>query len=336
MPESVWLAIAMVLIGGVMEGSFAVPMKFTRRWAWENIWLVYSVVGLAVIPWVAALIAVPELLATYRAVPGATIFSTAAFGFGWGVANVLFGVSVPLAGMALAFAIVVGMSAALGSLIPLITLTPARLTEPSGALVLAGVVLTLAGVVLLGVAGRAREKAAGQDSGARSITLGLALCVIAGLLAPMLNFSMAFGNAIVDEAVKQGASPGGAVNAIWAIALAGGFVSNAGYCVWKLARNRTWPVFRKGSANYWLLAAMMGVLWTGGLLLYGRGASAMGSLGAAIGWPVFQATMIVVSSTAGALSGEWRGAGPRFRRVNSAGLATLVLAIVVLSIGNRM
>jgi len=336
MPESVWVAIVIVLIGGVMEGSFAVPMKFTRRWEWENIWLVYSVVGLVVIPWTAALISVPDLFAVYRAAPGATLMATAVFGFGWGVANVLFGISVPLAGMALSFAIVVGMSAALGSLIPLMTLTPARLTEPSGALVLAGVVLTLVGVLLLGVAGRAREKAAGQSGAARSITLGLVLCVIAGLLAPMLNFSMAFGNAIVEQAVERGASPGGAVNAIWTIALAGGFLSNAGYCVWKLAKNRTWSGFGKGPASYWLLAAMMGVLWTGGLLLYGRGASAMGSLGAAIGWPVFQATMIVVSSAAGALAGEWRGAGQRFLRVNSAGLATLVLAIIVLSIGNRM
>jgi 2-keto-myo-inositol isomerase len=36
------------------------------------------------------------------------------FGFGWGVANMLFGLSVPRAGMALSFAIVVGMSASSG------------------------------------------------------------------------------------------------------------------------------------------------------------------------------------------------------------------------------
>ncbi len=326
-----------VLIGGVMQGSFALPMKFARRWAWENIWLVYSLVGLALIPWLAAFLLVPGLSAIYAATPLRVVALTGLFGFGWGFANVLFGVAVSVIGMALTFAIVVGMSAALGSLIPLVLLSPARLMQPSGLMVMLGLALTLIGVAILGVAGWGREKASGRTSGQQPLALGLALCIIAGLLAPMLNFSFAFGSPIVEQAVRRGVADGPATSALWAFALSAGFLSNGGYCVWKLRRNGTWANFGlNGAGAHWILAASMGILWTGGLLLYGRGATLLGDLGAAIGWPVFQATIIIVSSLLGAVSGEWRGAEPRFKRLNNVGLVILLGAILVLSIGNRM
>ena len=80
----------------------------------------------------------------------------------------------------------------------------------------------------------------------------------------------------------------------------------------------------------------MGVLFCAGFLLYGKGATLLGALGPVVGWPVFQATTIMVSTAAGAASGEWRKAGRRFVRLNLFGLAILVSAIVVLSIGNRL
>src|SRR5579862_9661005 len=42
-----WITgMALVTLAGVMQGAFAFPMKFTRKWAWENIWLASSLFGL--------------------------------------------------------------------------------------------------------------------------------------------------------------------------------------------------------------------------------------------------------------------------------------------------
>jgi L-rhamnose-H+ transport protein len=342
MHELIWFATLVVLVGGIMEGSFALPMRFARHWAWENIWMAYSLIGLIVIPWIAASVSVPALVDAYKAVPLRTLGTTALFGLGWGIANVLFGLAVPIVGIALSIAIIVGMSAALGSLIPLVLSDPGRLLKPTGWMIIAGVVLTTLGVTLLGVAGRAREKAQ-ADTGRsmnrsrRSMTFGLGLCILGGLLAPMLNFSFAFGSQIIKQAVAQGAKPANAVNAVWAIALAGGFLSNGGYCAILLIGNRTWSRFLDGrSRSHWVLGAMMAVLWTGGVLLYGWGASSMGDLGSAIGWPVFQATTVVASSVIGAAAGEWKNTPYWIVRTNTMGLAALVLAIAVLSVGNRI
>ncbi len=342
MTDPVWIGTAGVLLGGAVTASFALPMKFARRWSWECGWLNYSVVALLVIPAIAVLATIPEAARVYMSVPAGTLLMTALFGLGWGVANVLFGLAVPVVGMALAFSIVVGMSAALGSLIPLVLLNPGRIGTASGMWIMAGVALTLAGVAVLGAAGRRRELSRQQppstgDRTGLSMGVGLLLCVCAGLLAPMLNFSFAFGTKISEQAIRQGATPLAAVNAIWLVALAGGFLSNGGYSLFRLARYQTWSDYRMpGTGSHWGLTAAMGILFTGGLLLYGWGGNALGALGAAVGWPVYQGAMILTSPVLGVATGEWKDADPAFIRGNCLGLAILITAIVVLSVGNRM
>jgi L-rhamnose-H+ transport protein len=335
MSETAWIGMAMVLVGGAMTGSFALPMKVMRRWEWENTWLVYSVVGLLLLPWIAAFATCPSLGGALGATSAGTLWLTAFFGFGWGVANVLFGLSVGMIGMALTFAIVSGMSAAFGSLLPLILLTPERLGTTGSYMIFLGVALTVGGVAALGKAGRMREKAKQSAGSPQSMRFGLLLCIVSGLLAPMLNFGFVFGASIASNAVKMGATQGNASNAIWAISLTGGFVANGGYAALKLFRSGAWVRYRKSGLE-WALGPLTGVLFTVGFLLYGRGATIMGDLGPSVGWPVFQATTILVSTRAGALSGEWRNSGARIMSITLMGLVLLVSAIVVLSVGNRM
>ena len=340
MPGTVSLALVLVVAGSFMQASFALPMKWAGGWAWENIWLLYSIVGLLAIPWLTAWLTIPHLLLLYHLVSGRALILAALFGFGWGIANVLFGLALPLVGLAISYAVIVGMSAALGSLIPLILSSRTRLFEQQGFMVLAGVALTLAGVLLVAIAGKRRERqvSAKTEPGvsSRRVSIGLILCVLAGLLAPMLNYSFAFGADIRIRAIQQGAAPAQAVNAIWAICLLGGFVSNGGYSLVRLFRNSSWRRFTiHQTGRYYGLSATMGVLWTGGLLLYGWGASGLGTIGAAVGWPVFQATMIIVSSGLGIATGEWRNAKRPTFFINITGLCVLIAAIILLSLGAR-
>lgn len=337
MSDSILVGTLLVLMGGISTGCFPLPMKFTRNWAWENVWLLYSLVGLLVLPWLVAFAKIPHLMTVYGASNRHTLVLTALFGFGWGVGNVLFGEAVARVGMALTFAIVGGLCAAVGSLIPLILLRPECLMQPSGWVIMLGVAMTVCGVAILGAAGKEREKRLAPQGASGSIVVGLLLCVASGFLGSMLNFSYVVGSGIAEEAVKRGVSPSNGSLAIWAIAFLGGCTSNAGYAVMKLARNRTLPRFRTGnSAVLAPLSALMGLLFYAGFLLYGQGATMLGVLGPVVGWPVFQATTIMASTAAGAASGEWRGTDRRFLSLNVLGLAVLITAIVVLSIGNRL
>jgi L-rhamnose-H+ transport protein len=83
-------------------------MKYTRKWAWENTWLVWTVFALVFLPFVATLLTIPSLLMVYRSATPDIILEVCAFGAGWGVAQVLFGLAVEMIGIALAFSVVLG------------------------------------------------------------------------------------------------------------------------------------------------------------------------------------------------------------------------------------
>jgi len=151
----------------------------------------------------------------------------------------------------------------------------------------------------------------------------------------MLNFSFVFGDELRLRALQSGASNAMAANPIWALTVTGGFVSNFVYCAYLLSKNRTWTVFRAGNPfAYWLLGISMGVLWFGGIVIYGMGTASLGTLGGIIGWPIFMTIIIIAALSWGAVSGEWKTASRRALIYNWTGVAILLLAIVVISEGN--
>jgi len=330
------LGAAIVVAGGLLHGSFALPMKRMLKWQWENTWLVYSVVATVLFPVFLAFLTVPSLRTVYANSAASTIALVAFFGFGWGVGSTLFGLGIARVGMALCFAIVLGITSSLGSLLPLLIRHPDQLATRNGITLLIGLAIVIAGIIACAVAGAVREKdqkgsAAATTKG--SYAVGLIICIASGVLSPMLNFGFEFGGPIKDAAVALGARPDLAGNALWAPAMAGGFLANAGYALYLLARNKTWGLYAAPgvSTGYWIGAVVMGLLWFGGVSIYGMGASTMGPLGAVVGWPVFMSMVIVTANVWGALSGEWTGASSRARRLSWLGIAILIAAIVVIS-----
>ena len=333
-----------VLAGG-LNGSFALPMKRTTRWAWENTWLVYSIVGMVVVNWMVASQTVPGLAAVYaRAGPG-VLAMVLVFGSIWGIANLLFGLGIDLVGISLTFPICIGLSTALGSLIPMAR-RPEVFSTPAGMATTLGVAVILAGVLVCAVAGIQKEaqeaQAAAANPGAgtasrRRLARGLLVVVLAGLFDPMLNFAFVFGDRIKEEAVSLGASGGAEADAIWTLALLGSFLVNAAYCGLLLWRNATWPRYwQKATLGHWWLAALMGLIWMLSITLYGRGAAMMGKMGGSIGWAVFYGCIILSSSFWGILSGEWRGGQGRPLRTMAAGLGVLLAAVIILGYANAL
>ena len=105
MATSLSIGITLTLLAGLMSGNCMLPMKFNRGWKWENIWLVFSVVSLIILPWALALGLVDHLFETYRSLSLLQIAVPFLFGAGWGIAQVLFGISVQRLGLGLAYEI---------------------------------------------------------------------------------------------------------------------------------------------------------------------------------------------------------------------------------------
>ncbi len=324
---------ALTLAAGLLAGNCMLPMKFVRRWEWENTWLVFTLVSLVLCPWLLALAMVPDLWRLYAALPAEQFAAPLLFGFGWGIAQALFGLSVVRLGMALSYAIIVGLGALLGTLIPLVLGHSEIIGTSAGALILTGVAVMIAGIVVASVAGRQRERFQGAAKHAGSYGVALFAAVFCGLTAPMINFAFAFGQGIADAAVRSGVSANRAAYAVWPVALAGGLLPNLGYSVYLLHTRRTWDRFRTALPETGF-ASLMGLAWMGAMACYGVGSVYLGELGTSAGWALFQIFMIMTANASGFLSGEWKAAPKAASRKLYLGLALLAAATAIIAAGN--
>ena len=329
-------ALAIVTLAGILNGSFASPMKRMEAWRWENNWLLFTVSGLLILPWIINLATVPKVQQVYLGVPSSTLMKVVLFGLLWGTGATLFGLGISRVGMALGFALILGITASFGSLLPLVILHPGQLLAHRGLALIGGTAVMVLGLFLLVLAGRTREHNLGGDTHNRSgFTVGLVICILSGIFSSMMNFSFIFGDELRLRALETGASPVMAANPIWTLTVTGGFVVNFLYCVYLLNKNHTWSVFHEGRpATYWPLGMATGGLWFGGIVCYGMGAASLGSLGAIVGWPIFMTLDIIAGVFWGAIFGEWKGAGRRALVYCWTGVAVLLLAIMVITAGN--
>jgi len=329
-------ALAIVTLAGILNGSFAAPMKRMTAWQWENSWLLFALSGLIIFPWIINFATVPNVAQVYSRASAPTLIKVIVFGLLWGLGATLFGLGISRVGLALGFALILGITASFGSLLPLAILHPEQLLAKRGLALMAGTVVMVIGLYFLAVAGRTRERDLGTSSGPRSgFTTGLVICIFSGIFSSMLNFGFVFGDELRVRALAAGASTAMAGNPIWALTVTAGFVANFIYCVYLLNKNHTWKLFREGNpATYWPLGLTTGGLWFGGIVFFGMGAVALGSLGGIVGWPIFMTLDILTGLFWGAMSGEWKGASRRAISFCWTGVAILLFAIAIISAGN--
>lgn len=336
MTPSLPIGVGLTLLAGLMSGNCMLPLKFSRAWRWENNWLVFSVASLILIPDVLALTLVRNLVETYFNLSALQIAVPLLFGAGWGVAQVLFGLSVKRLGLGQAYAIIVGLGAVLGTLVPLFVQHHNQIGDTTLLEILSGVIAMITGIVLSAWGGKIKERseASSQSTIANGYGAAVLLAILCGVMAPMLNYSFAFGQDIALMAVRHGNSPLHAAYAVWPIALAGGFLPNIAFSLYLLTKNRNWQVFRVTTADaVWPI--VMAVLWMGAFALYGMSAIYLGRFGTSIGWGLFQIFMIMTATLSGVLTGEWKCASHTARLMLGGGLACLISATALLALGNH-
>jgi L-rhamnose-H+ transport protein len=331
-----WAGAAIVFAAGVLQGSFALPMKYAHRWNHENIWLVFAFTGLVASPWLLTMATVPHLGQVYSSSSVGAVSAVVGFGTLWGIGATLTGLGLSRLGIGLGLSILIGLSATVGSLVPILVLTPEMLKTHQGHIFLFGSAVMLLGIAVAARAGALRDagtRNAAEDSSLRgSFKIGLLLCIFSGLLSGTLNFSYSFGAEVLQHARELGASAAWASNAIAAPATSGGFLANLLYCGYKLIRNRSTRLYwLSGTSRNWGFGATMGVLWFGGLALYGFGTSHLGVLGSNLGWSLLMGAIVLTSNASGYLAGEWVGVSKRTRLTLAAGLAVILLALCILA-----
>ena len=167
-------------LGGLASGSFYVPYKGVRKWAWEVYWLVGGFFSWIVCPWVLATLMTSDVVGVLGQQSATTLWWTYFFGAMWGFGGLTFGLTMRYLGMSLGMGVALGYCAAFGTLLPPIfkTFVPEipvseNIVEIaatySGQVTLMGVAVCLLGIGIAALAGLNKEKEMSAEEKKKSI-----------------------------------------------------------------------------------------------------------------------------------------------------------------------
>ena len=348
------LGLFLLTCDGLIAGSFYVPLKKIKNWAWESGWLINAIIGYVVVPWLYAWMIIPNLGLVFEQAPTRIIFLCFSLGVLWGVGGLTFGLAVRFLGVSLGYAIAFGFCAAFGTLIPPICTSlfgappgpvfGELLVRLSGQTILAGVIVCVLGIGVCAWAGRRKENelSSGQKPKTAdefNFVKGLMAAFSAGLMIACMALSMQFGQPIATVAVQNGASQ------IWkhaptvAITCAGGFITNLLWCGFLNIKNSTWKNYvdlaNPSIVLNFLFAALAGLMWYVQMMLYGMGLAYMGKYTFA-GWTVRMAFIVIFSNMWGLIYREWTGCSRRTHIIIVAGLSVVMLSVFFIGSGGYL
>ncbi len=326
------IGLLIIAVGAFCQSSSYVPINKIKSWSWESYWLVQGVFAWLVFPFIGAWLSVSgigsfgDLLALMQADAKST-WLTILFGALWGVGGLTFGLSMRYLGVALGQSIALGTCSALGAILgPVFTGHAADLTSA----VIIGVVVTLVGIAIIGVAGAMKSAALPEEEKKKAVKdfnfgKGIFVALLAGFMSACFNIGLSFGQGLFLEGTK----PIFQTLPATMLVTFGGFLTNACYCLYQNNKNKTFGDYRQGSlwGNNILFCGLAGLLWYSqffGLSL-GKGFLTDYPVLITFSWCILMSLNVVFSNVWGIILKEWKG-------VSSKTVAVLVCGIVVLII----
>ena len=306
------IGLLIIAVGAFCQSSSYVPINKIKDWSWESYWLVQGIFAWLVFPLLGACLAVPEghsLMELFAADPKASLL-TMFFGVLWGIGGLTFGLSMRYLGVALGQSIALGTCAGLGTILtPVFTGNVSDLTLP----VIVGVVVTLAGIGVIGLAGHMKSQSLSDEEKKEAVkdfnfTKGIIVALLAGFMSACFSIGLGFG-----EGLNFGEQTDPMFRTLPATLLVtiGGFITNAAYCFFQNQKNSTWADYKKSSlyANNVLFCALAGLLWYSqffGLSL-GKGFLTESATLLTFSWCILMALNVTFSNVWGIILKEWKG-----------------------------
>ena len=238
-------------LGGLASASNFIPFRGIKRWSWEIYWIIQGVAAWLFAPLLIASIFVPDVLGILKSAPSATIEYAVLWGCLWGVGGLTFGLAIRYLGLGLGYAIALGFCTAFGTLIPPVYhgQMGTIVHEPSGQVILLGVLMCLIAIAVSGAAGYSKEAEITEeqkaDTGERdfSFVKGLAVAVFAGIMSSFFAVGLDAGKPIAKITKARLAATGG--NDLWqnlpvlVVVLWGGFATNLVWSAVLIVKNRS-------------------------------------------------------------------------------------------------
>jgi L-rhamnose-H+ transport protein len=234
-------------LGGLASGSFYVPYKGVKHWAWETYWLAGGFFSWIIAPWILASLLTKDLFAVLGQAPTSALFWAFFFGLLWGVGGLTFGLTMRYLGLSLGMAVVLGLCAAFGTLMPPIfrgEFMTQVVGTSSGRVILFGIFVCLAGISAAGFAGISKESVMSPEQQRAAIKefdlrKGIGVAVLSGVMSACFAYALAAGDPIKTLTVQHRTAKLWQGLPVLIVVLVGGFLTNFIWCLILLTRNKT-------------------------------------------------------------------------------------------------
>jgi L-rhamnose-H+ transport protein len=339
----IMIGILLIAIGSLGAASFYVPFKKVKQWSWESYWIVQGVAAWLVAPWVAALITVPpgSLMDIIREAPSSAKWLTILFGALWGIGGLTFGLSIRYMGIALGQSLVLGLTAALGTLIPALVAGENLFSSRAGILTLIGVAIALAGIVIVGYAGALKNRNLTEEQRKEAVKdfalkKGILIAILSGVMSACFAYGYVAGEPIDEVAAAYGTNSLFVSNPTLIFILLGGFITNLVYCVFLNIKNGSYRDYTSVSGAVFLnnvaFTFLAGFLWFLQFHFYGMGRSLVPDSMEAYSWSILMALNIAFSNIWGLVLKEWKGVSRQTLVVLFIGIVILILSTFVINL----
>lgn len=335
-----------VLFHGVGASSASLcytPQKKVKGWSWQTYWLAQAAVCWLILPIIIAYFTIPQLLTVLKEAPSGAMRMSFALGIAYGIGGTAFGIAIRYVGFSLTYAISVGISCVLGTILPpLVNGTLEGILISNGASYLvSGIVMGAIGISVCGMAGRSKEKDIEKRLNSKSgfsLAKGLPICILAGILSAFYGFSLSQGQPIADVAAKYGAGNYQG-NVIYIFSNSGAFVVAFVYSVYLHMKEKTFAQYLSiesgGLGMNYLMSALTGLLWYGQFFFYGLGHVRMGKY-EFTSWAIHMIMLVLLSTVTGLILKEWKSCSKKTIRLLVFALLILIIAVLLLTEGNKI
>lgn len=336
------LGIVIFMLGGLAGAVFYMPLKKVKDWAWESYWMIYAVFGLLIVPWILAFTTSPNVVSVLKAAPSNEIIKCFLCGAAWGFGGLTWGLMIRFLGVGLGLALGCGLCSAAGTLLPPMLkgsdAISAMFTTSAGIVSVIGAVVSVAGIVFVGMAGMSKENELPEEEKKKAVAefnfkKGIIAVLFSGLMSSAMSFGLQGGPNIQELALttEPATSLAWAGMPVLVVVLLGGFVVNAGWCIILNLKNKTTGDYVKKSspigANL-VFAAIAGAIWCSQFICFKTGEPKMGET-SYIGWAVLMASAILFSQLLGLMLGEWKGTSKKTMQLLVTGLVLLIVSSVI-------
>lgn len=326
---NVLVAIILAMLAGIMNGSYAFPVKSMRRyWRDDLTWLVFSIPAFLIVPWLANWIINSDINPYLGMISSNTWHLLLLAGLSFGIGMILFTLAFGMVGLGISFILNIGVSTVFSTLAPILWLRPHAFLTFFGAMEILAMVIFVTGLAFAIVAAIKRN----DIQFSKHAKLGIVCAFLSGLFNAGEGFSYSVTEGhLKTVAMQHHFNALSAANVAWIGIFAGAFAPYFLFFLYRCIKGKAFADLRQHCVSNGFRIIVMAVFYVVCLFIFSESSLQLGDFGAVIAWPLFMIFIVLTSNFWGVVQGEWKHANHSARSALFASIFFMIVAVLILA-----